>query len=305
VAQRNTEDKAELMKIAITGATGVIGRAVVAELAGHQLLLLGRNAERMQQQFPSASTRETDYSAEDLASALRDSNALVHLAAARPAASLTSFDDFYMGNVRTTENLFKACVDAGISNVVLASTASVYSPKFNQIPFDEDQVVFPRSFYGISKLTCEKLAYKYGLNAKSLRITHVISIHEKDGYMLRTFIDRALAGERLTVFGQGSGAREYVYVRDVASAVGAALRAESARGVFNIGMGAVTTHRELAQTISEKLGGGQSTVALDPTKPDDPEGHLMTSEKARAELGWKARFDIAATFVDIANQLRS
>ena len=131
------------MKIAITGVTGVVGRTVALELAEHELCFLGRSAERLNRAFPDSRTIETDYSLSSLERGIDGSAAVVHLAAERPTSSLRMFDDFYRANVRTTENLFRACAAQGVSNVVLASTGSVYSTQYNRVPFDEDQVVFP------------------------------------------------------------------------------------------------------------------------------------------------------------------
>src|SRR5690606_1764156 len=127
-------------KIVVTGASGVIGRAVVPELRGHDLCLVGRSAERLSREFPGEEVCQTDYSAASLETAIAGASAIVHLAAERPNASLATFDDFYRANVLATENLFRACATRGLSNIVFASTGSVYSPHHNQLPFDESQV---------------------------------------------------------------------------------------------------------------------------------------------------------------------
>jgi UDP-glucose 4-epimerase len=281
------------VRIAITGATGLIGRCLVERLSEHELLLLGRSGEKLRETFQGrrkVTLCETDYSPESLSETLNSAKVLVHLAARPVRKDLPNFSDYYW-IVRISENLFKTCSALGIQSVVFASTAMIYSPKVNQMPFLESEAVHPSTLYAISKLTAENIGFSYNLNLKCMRLA-LITLSERRGLMLDTFIQRALEKQPITVYGDGKGVREYLYVKDAAAAIEAAIQAPEVRGVFNIGLGVATSHRELAELVSKVFSGGASKVWCDLTKPEAPSRYPMDITRAREILGWKPAYSL-------------
>lgn len=282
------------MKIAVTGGTGFIGKWFLRTFGDkHDCTVLGIESditEFVVNEKPFKFIR-TDFTYEELLKHLKPAEAVIHLAGLRPARHLVTFEDFYE-NIRISENLFRACAQLGIGNIAFASTGSIYSPAVNRLPFSENQAVSPPSFYAISKLTIENLGPCYGLRIKSLRFAHVVGLGEREGYMLTTFINRARRREPLIVFGQGKGQREYIYVKDVASALIAALLKTDVEGVFNIGMGRLISHRQFAENIADVFSDGQIDIVMDSCKIEDTATYLMDGSKTQNILGWKPEYSL-------------
>lgn len=276
------------MKIAITGGAGFIGRWVLEAINTEKsITVLGRNKDRKNvivgdNEFEYLST---DYSEHDLLNKLKGHNALIHLAATRVGVS-----DFepYLENIVISQSLFEACKQNGIRNIVSLSSISVYSD-INRIPWREDDYVAPISFYGISKVTVEKLAEYYNktqsMYIKSLRVARVVGHGERTGFMLMNFINQAFNKETLKVYGTGSGAREYIYVRDVADAILHSLSSEKKAGIFNVGTGGNISHYKLAELINEVFD-NQHNIKLVREIAEDSSVFLMDSQKTKGELAW-------------------
>jgi len=302
------EKRTRNVKIAITGASGFIGQYTVLELnaKGHRMVLLGRERRKLDSAFYSNRIPfqliETDYG-HSLEKTLKGTDALIHLAGLRYQKE-RGMADYVTNNILITDRIFHAAAQSGIRNIVFASTIAVYNSWVNALPFTEDQNCFPPTPYGISKLTCEKIAYwydlKFGTKIKSLRIGQAIGAEEREGYMVNTMIGQASRKETLTVWGRGSGTRDYVYVKDVAHAITAALELPEQSGVFNIGCGEPISHLRLAEAINRAFG-NKGNLKMDPGKMEDAVPFFMSIKKAERELGWKSRWNLESMLADMAN----
>ena len=298
------------MRVAITGATGFIGRHIVRALhdRGDHLILLGRDIEKLQSTF-SAQTGvfrlvQSDY-VQGLDTALKGVEAVVHLAGLRYWKDRVMMD-YIRSNVVNTDRLFSSAVAHGIDNIVFASTIAVYNPRFNSAPFSEDQCCSPQTHYGVSKLVCEKIAFydnsRFGTKIKSLRIGQVVGQGEREGFMLSAMIRQARSKQPIEVWGEGVGTRDYVYIKDVVQAILDALDHPYTAGLFNISRGEAVTHLQLAETINQAFGNvGNVTFAAD--KLEDTSCVFASCERAECELGWRANWDLAEMFADLANVL--
>ena len=299
------------MNVVITGATGFIGRYLVEELfvQGNRLTLLGRNIEKLRSLFNTydpdlVSLVETEYD-NDLGPILEGVDALVHLSGLRWLKD-KMLGDYIENNVIPTENLFSASAASGINNIVFMSSIAVYNPRINFPPFVENVDCFPPTHYGVSKLLCEKIGSYYnsefGMKIKSLRVGQVVGSGEREGFMLSEFVKRAMSRETLTVFGDGSGARDYVYVADVISAIVLALGHADMSGMYNISLGKPVTHLQLAETINHAFdNSGNLMIASE--KPQDKNQQWMSCELAWKEMGWQPQWDLEDMLANLANKL--
>ncbi|MEV4442757.1 UDP-glucuronic acid decarboxylase family protein [Streptomyces sp. NPDC049577] len=184
---------------------------------------------------------------------------------------------------------------------VLASTSEVYGdPLVHPQPeeyWGNVNPVGPRSVYDESKRYAEALvaAYRrtYGLNTGIVRIfnTYGPRMRAGDGRVVPTFIRQALAGEPLTVAGDGSQTRSLTYVDDTVDGV-LAMAARGPAGPVNIGSSEETTVLELAQRIIG-LTGSASVIEFVDRPVDDPGRRRPDTSVAREELGWRPRVDCA------------
>jgi UDP-glucose 4-epimerase len=130
-------------------------------------------------------------------------------------------------------------------------------------PAHEGMVPRPTSPYGASKLAgeayCSAFTGSYGLPTTVLRFANVYgpySYHK--GSVVAAFCKRALAGEPLVVYGDGTQTRDFVFVEDLCRGIGAALTSESGNGtsqVAHLGSGTETTVLAVAQMVADRLGG--------------------------------------------------
>lgn len=112
------------MKIAVTGGSGFLGKYVLERLVSENYYPVILTRKNIKSEYEA---RITDYSKDNLVNQLYDIDAIVHLAARRGSqGKISEFHD----NEILTQNLYDACFERGISNIVYASTISVYSCKF-------------------------------------------------------------------------------------------------------------------------------------------------------------------------------
>jgi UDP-glucose 4-epimerase len=163
----------------------------------------------------------------------------------------------------------RAC---GVKKVAFASSAAVYGDVAT-MPVPEDAPCQPLSPYGIDKLASE-LALDYyanvhGVATTALRFFNVYGPRQDPSSpysgVISIFSDRARSGKPLTIFGDGSQTRDFIYVGDVVRALAAAVADGNSRAIANVGTGGEITVLELAKTIVE-LCGNQSEITHAPAR---------------------------------------
>jgi len=294
------------MKVAVTGAGGFVGRYLVHYLLerGHQVVALSRKPY----QWRSCTNAQpeyhvTDYDRRDLAAALVGVDALVHLTAMRTnlESDALGMQPYYDANVRTTENIFLAACDLAIPRICQASSVAVYSPD-NTLPYGEGQRPVPLSFYGASKLACENLAVLYArrfpVKIISLRLAQMFGFGEARGLSLTKFFEQARHKQALTVWGSGSSAKDYLYVKDAVVAIERVLTVDTRRDVFNIGSGVAYSVLEIAETINSVFK-NPFPIEHDFSKPDVTTVSFMDVAAARDDLGWRPEWSLRAAVEDM------
>lgn len=200
-------------------------------------------------------------------------------------------------NVLGSVRLLRACRDTAVRRLVYSSSSATFG-EARRLPIDEAHPQSPASFYALSKLTAERYACLaaglWGVPAVSLRYFNVFGLPmEESEYtgVISIFFHRLLSGEPLVIYGDGGQLRDFVHVGDVVQAnLLAALRGRPG-GVYNIGAGAPTTIRQLAETMIEITGRAAEVVYREPRAGEVRES-LADISLARSELGYQPRFDL-------------
>ncbi len=297
------------MKIGLTGGTGFIGQYVLKENANeHEFVVVtSRDAGEGLFVHPNVKYVTVAYNQSEFEKAFEGCDAVVHLGAKRSSKEAEESILNYTDNLRVSEDLFKACVNLNIKNIVNISSYAVYDTTL-PLPFEESLAVSPLSNYGVMKHTIESLAHlynrKYAMNIKSLRLAQVIGVGERGGYMLSIFLERCLNQQALNVYGKGVAGREYVYVKDVSKAVMCALKSETTKEVFNIGNGFITTNLELAQAFCKVFDNKAGCICLE-DKKEIVEHYLMSGELAEKELGFKPDYTLEGALSDMKGILEN
>jgi UDP-glucose 4-epimerase len=199
-------------------------------------------------------------------------------------------------NVGGTLNVLEAARDAD-ARVVFASSCAIYGVP-ESVPIAEDAPVRPRSPYAIDKYAAESYvrAYHdlYGVETVALRYFNVFGPGQTAGQysgVISIFVDQARRGDPITVEGDGTQTRDFVYVDDVVRANLAAAATDAVGEAFNVGTGSETTIRELAETV-RRVTDSDSDVVHEDARPGDVPASLADLSRARESLGYEPTVDL-------------
>ena len=180
---------------------------------------------------------------------------------------------------------------------LLASTSEVYGdPLVHPQPetyWGNVNPIGPRGVYDEAKRFAEAMTMAYhrahGVDTRIVRIfnTYGERMRPRDGRVVPALISQALAGEPLTVFGDGSQTRSFCYVADLIDGIYRLLLSTETSPV-NIGNPAELSVLDFARTI-QRLTGTSSEIAYKPLPVDDPRVRQPDISKARRVLGWEPR----------------
>jgi UDP-glucose 4-epimerase len=285
------------MKVLVTGGAGFIGSHVVDALAAAGM------SPRIFDLRPSPhhDPQEVDcvlgdlLSLDDVRAAMEGCEAVVHLAAAadvddvarQPVAAEAV-------NATGTINVLEAARQAGLKRVVYASTIWVYGSANGNV--DEDAAVaLPDHLYTATKLAgemyCRSYAALYGLPCTVLRFGIPYGPRARPAGVIPIFVRKALAGEPLTIAGQGLQSRRFVYVEDLAEGVVLGLAPQAVGRVYNLVGHQSVTVRGIADTVRELIG--DVDVVHTPARDADFRGAEVSGARAAAELGWRPETSFA------------
>jgi UDP-glucose 4-epimerase len=287
------------MRVGVTGASGFIGSHVVDALvdAGHEVAVIDLRAPHR----PDVEHREAsilDSAAMNDAAAGLD--ALFHQAAvadvndvvADPAAAIEL-------NVTGTVRALEAARKNGVKRFLLASTVWFYSsiPPMDGDTVDETALVDPaavRHVYTTSKVAAEMLCHDYWnmhqLPFTVLRYGIPYGPRMRFSLVIPVFVRKALRGEALTLSGDGSQHRKFVYVEDLARAHVLALGDAAQNQTYNLDGAEKISILRIAETVL-RLTGAERPIEFMPARAGDYDGKDVVSEKAARELGWEPQID--------------
>jgi UDP-glucuronate 4-epimerase len=225
---------------------------------------------------------------------------VVHLAAlAGVRPSLKQPHRYARVNVEGTINVFEACRAAGIDRVVFASSSSVYGARPGEpAAFTEDDpCLTPASPYAATKrageILCSTYRDLYGLGISALRFFTVYGPRQRADMAIHRFTHQLAAGAPVTLFGDGSSARDYTYIDDIIDGVVAACRAvrPGALRIYNLGGAETTSLARLVELIAGALGVTPRTTRL-PLQPGDVPLTWADVGRAERELGYRPRVPV-------------
>ena len=283
------------MKVLVTGSAGFIGSHVVdrALAAGHEV----RGFDRRPSPFHPPGELETvvgdvlDPTA--LAAAVEGCDAVLHLAAAADVGEVVKDPAGAEAlNARGTLEVLEAARAAGVAHVVYASTIWVYSDGRRRRVDEDDPLALPSHPYTATKLAgeayCRSYAALYGVRTTILRFGIPYGPRARPAAVVPAFVEKALAGEPLTIAGDGSQSRRFVYVEDLAEGVLAALDRAGREPfrVFDLVGDRDVTIREIAEVVRATVGDAE--IVHVSARAADFAGIALSGDRAAAELGWRA-----------------
>ena len=281
------------MRVLVTGGGGFIGSHVVDRLRDRgmtpRIFDLSASPYHSPLEVETFTGSITDPANLDLA--MRDCDAVIHLAAVADVGHVLA--DPVLAeevNTRGTLNVLEAAAGAKVGRVVYGSTTWVYSDCVEQDVSEETPIPAPRHIYTATKLAgetyCAGYAELYGLESTVLRFGIPYGPRARAAGVVAKFTDLSFEGKALTIAGDGSTTRSFIYVEDLADGIVAALKPEAAGRTYNLSGDEVVTILEIAERVQENVETCEITHT--PPRPGDFPGKAISNERALAELGWKA-----------------
>jgi UDP-glucose 4-epimerase len=281
------------MRVLVTGGGGFIGSHVVDRLLDRgdtpRIFDLSASPYHSPLEVETFTGSITDPANLDLA--MRDCDAVIHLAAVADVGHVLA--DPVLAeevNTRGTLNVLEAAAGAKVGRVVYGSTTWVYSDCVEQDVSEETPIPAPRHIYTATKLAgetyCAGYAELYGLESTVLRFGIPYGPRARAAGVVAKFTDLAFEGKSLTIAGDGSTTRSFIYVEDLADGIVAALAPEAAGRTYNLSGDEVVTILEIAERVQENTDNCE--IVHTPPRPGDFPGKAISNQRALEELGWKA-----------------
>jgi UDP-glucose 4-epimerase len=299
------------VRLLVTGGAGYIGSVVAHQLLeeGNEVVVLDDLSKGHEKALPVG----VRFARGDLLDAERTRDSLaegfdgvLHFAAlSLVSESVEQPERYYRNNVCGTLNLLEAMREAGVERLVFSSTAAVYGEP-EEVPIPETSPTAPTNPYGGSKLAVDHMiravAEARGLSATSLRYFNVAGAsgrfgedHNPETHLIPLVL-QAAAGvqDSVKIFGtdyptrDGTAVRDYIHVEDLGRAHLLALEAArpGEHRIYNLGNGAGFSVREVIET-ARRVTGRPIEAIESPRRSGDPAVLVASSDRIRAELGWK------------------
>ena len=285
------------MKVLVTGGSGFIGSHVVDHLlaGGHAVRSLDLADAR--DVLPDAcETLVGDLlDPPTLAAAAEGCETIIHLAAAADVGLVAKDPASAEAlNSRGTLNVLEVARASGAA-VVYASTIWVYSDVAESDVDEDTQLALPSHLYTATKLAgemyCRSYERLYDVPTTILRFGIPYGPRARPAAVLPIFVNKALAGEPLTIAGDGKQTRRFVYVEDLAEGVVRALRPEARGRIYNLVGEEDTSVRDIADAV--RVAVGEVSITHTEGRNGDFCGARVCGERAARELGWRAQTPFA------------
>ena len=306
------------MRVLVTGGAGFIGSYAVAELLreGHQVGIADRftYAGKAKNLQAAGALGRVDLLIGDLATgdlaarcAAWSPEGVIHMAAETHVDQAIAHPEaFILSNVLGTTRLLQALADsATLEAMVVYSTDEVFGPWDGVAPYDERQPFAPSNAYSASKVGVEAVTNAFvqthGLPATILRPCNTYGPRQHPEKAIPRFVTQALRGQKLTIYNDGQGSRDWVYAEDHARAtvtlLGRLARGLPCRAAYNLAANASHTDQEIATAVLEVLM-GEGWMARQPHdaliqyvagRPGHDRRYLMNGDALAADTGWAPR----------------
>lgn len=280
------------MTVMITGGSGFIGSHLVDKLLakGEDVLIF----DFMQPRYWKSVKHfyGSILNLDELERAMKDVDVVYHLAAIADVKDVFEHPH-YSERVNTTGtiNVLEAARKMEIDRVIYGSTDWVYQTT-DTLEVDENTPIrTPAHLYSTTKLVseyyCQNYGDLYGIKYTILRYGIPYGPRARSGAIVPIFVDKAFKGEELTIAGDGSQFRQFIYVEDLAEGNVAALQKIAENKIYNLDGQRPISVKEVAETVQRLVG--NVGIRYVPSRPGDFGGKKVSSERAKRELKWEAK----------------
>jgi UDP-glucose 4-epimerase len=287
------------MKIVAAGGSGFIGSHVVDALLdkGHEVVIYDLEAPHYDQKcaYVRGDTRDIDRMSQ-----VFKTGDVVYLIAAEANVNRFFESPLFSNDVTSnaTLSVLEAARRTGVARVILASTEWVYGslPEAGEENITEDTPYTdnPDHLYTSSKIAaelfCKNYRSLYGVNYTIMRYGIPFGERARPETVTPIFIQRIARGEPITIHGDGSQSRQFIYVKDLARGNAACLNPAAENQIFNLNGKKRISVIQIVRTLEEILG-KKAAVTFVEDRKGNFKGRFISSEKARRLLDWEASLD--------------
>lgn len=265
----------------LTGDTGFIGTNMASFLQEQNVEVIGFSRRKGFDIFKKAQLRK----------AAKNCDVLYHFAAeAKPGESVLDPVNTIEVNLKGSLNVLEVCRELDVP-LIYPSSCEIYGD--SKAPIDEDFPFNPTNPYAASKAAVDRFCYTYhrcyGLDVKIVRLFNPYGPHQQLNKIMPTFFFQLTKNQPITVYGDGSDTRDYVYVQDIVRGLWLARKLPAGEAV-NLATGVATTNLEVAQLIKELTGSSSEIGFVSYPKAFGGIKHQTGSyEKAKRLMGWELR----------------
>lgn len=287
------------MNCLVLGGAGFIGSHLVDELVcrGHFVRVFDLPniaTQNLQRSIHSIELVNGDFeNISDVLPLLKDIEVVVHLVSTTlPGTSNANPGYDIETNVVGTIRLLEEAAKVGVRKIVFPSSGGTVYGIPLALPISEDHPTNPICSHGIGKLAIEKYLalyqHLYGLDYTVLRFGNPYGPRQRIRSVqgaIAVFLGKVLHDEPITVWGDGTAARDYFYVSDLISACVRVIENETPSKVFNIGSGESTSLAKILSIIRD-VTGKEPQVLYTPSRKLDVPVNCLDTNRANTELGW-------------------
>ena len=278
------------MNIIIFGASGFIGTNLVIKLSqdsNNCITVVDRDFS-IYKKIKELDGSNLKYIVSDLSedsdfeNLLYGQDVVYHLLSTTvPTTSNQHIVEELKGNVILSAKLFEACVRQNIKKVVFLSSGGTVYGKEVECPLNEKTATNPITSYGVQKVTIEKLLYlynyMYGLDYRIIRLANPYGPYQRPNGILgviTTFTYKALKGEEIEVYGDGSVVRDFIFIDDAVRGIIKIVNGNDRHHTFNLGCGYGTSIKQVIDKIQVALNMELNIKYLAARQVDVPVNYL-------------------------------
>jgi UDP-glucose 4-epimerase len=287
-----------MTRAVVLGGSGFIGGHLVRHLAGlgQQVSVYGRTTPVLSEVPPDVRIFRGDFTTgEALQEALEGVDHCYHLISATTPGS--SSGDTLLDietNLKPTVRLLELARSVGVKKIIFCSSGGTVYGIPKTIPIEEEHPLRPINPYGIVKAAIEQYLNMYfvlhGLDYGVARLSNPYGEGQRSKMLgaVTIFARRALRGEEIEIWGDGSVVRDFMYIDDAVRGLAAVARHKEPHRIFNIGSGQGHSLNELLATI-ERIVGRNIRVKFSPSRRFDVPVNILSIDRAREQLKWSPK----------------
>jgi UDP-glucose 4-epimerase len=287
------------LKILITGGAGFIGSHVADLLLENEYdvcIVDNLSSGKLENVNPNAKFYKCDIRDSQIYKIIEDEKPQIIIHNAAQMSVRNSVEDPLNDadiNIIGGLNVLEAAKKAKVKKIIFASSGGVVYGEQQYFPADEDHPTKPICPYGVAKLSYEKYLYYYhyifGIKYIALRYANIYGPRQ-DPYgeagVVAIFSKKLLSGDQPVINGDGMQTRDYVYVKDVATANLLAVKTDYI-GEINIGTALETNVNKIFNILKNAAGKPDLEEVHGPAKDGEQKRSVLSYRKARQILGWK------------------